>query len=225
MVAIDMTTEERLDSLRLEYDSTGQKICVADENGLFVGTRLGARKIIETGIHEVEAALTAKDAGKAQEELFKLQGSYYSTLHSASLLWRMVHVYGLLHIVGTFAGSYAAAQFALFISGYAGSPPVHILFAGIGGAMLKGVYTTIMRTNEELLRRAWIVSASIGSFVGLFLAVFLYYSFAGGLALFGDNPSADKVNDSTLVWVCLFAGFKWEWALDKIISLSRKIMP
>ncbi len=217
------TPAERLASLFTQYQDTGERICVADENSLFTGAIAAKRTQVETGIQAVEAALAAANPSKAEEELFKLQGVFYGALNSAGMIWRLVHVYGIFHIAGTFVGGFAAAKFALVVFDFERAPHISVLLAGVAGAMLKGIYTTISRANEEKLRRAWLVSATAGPFVGLFLAIFLHYSFAGGLAVFsGGEGAAKTMNADALIWVCLFAGLKWTWAIEKFESLSKK---
>jgi len=218
-----MTPAERLDSLFLQYQEQGTRISIAEENGLFAGSRSGNRPRIEAAISSVEAAITAAVPAKIEEELFKLQGVYYATLHAAGLPWRLVHVYGLVHIFFVFLGAFAAARVAETLFSYPGAPDVMVLFAGIGGATLRGLYFTIEKANEEFLRRVWILSSAVGPFVGMLLAVFLYYSFAGGLAVFSESTGTTTINQNALIWVCLFAGLKWQWAMDLFDILSKKI--
>lgn len=212
----------RLASIFDQYQKHGAQICVAEENGLFAGSRAGKRSAIEQAIASVEEALAAKAPDKAEQALFNLQGAYYATLHSAGLGWRLVHVYGLLHVIGTFAGTYAAAEVATIFFTLGGKPDLALAFAGIGGATLQGLYYTIDKANQECLRRVWIVSALVGPFVGMLLAIFLYYAFAGGLAVFAEGAE-ESVNQNVLIWVGLFAGFKWKWAIDKLEGLSKKV--
>lgn len=217
------STAARLESIFVQYQTHGSQIIVAEENGLFAGSRAGKRAAIEQAIGTVEAALAAGAPDKAEQALFHLQGAYYAAMHSAGLVWRLVHVYGLFHIVGTFIGTYAAVRVAGLIFTLGGKPDLELVFAGIGGATLQGLYYTIDKANKESLRRVWIVAALVGPFVGMLLAVFLYYAFAGGLAVFASGAADPAVNQNVLMWVCLFAGFNWQWAIDKLRSYSRKL--
>lgn len=223
MTPTRMTPAERLASLYSQYQDQGTRISIAEENGLFAGGSGSRRSEIEKLIPDVEAALKANDPAKTEEELFKLQGVYYSILNGAGVWWRLVHVYGLIHIAGTFVGAYFAARFAEAVFVFKGAPDLTVLYAGIGGAALKGLYTTIDKANREYLRRAWIVSATVGPFVGLLLSVFIHYSFSGGLSVFGKSSGPEAVNQNALIWVCLFAGLKWEWAMAQFESISKKL--
>ena len=213
---------DRISLLSQQYQDLGTNMTVAAENGLFVGNGASHRAKIDAGIAAVESALAAGDAAKGEEELYKLQVDYYSAVASKGALWRLVNVYGVMHLLGSFIGAYVAFRIAALFFTWDGSPDLKALLAGIGGATLKGLYFTIDKCNKENLRRVWVVSSLIGPFVGLLLAIFVHYSFAGGLALISNHGGADSLNKDAIIWICLFAGLRWEWAIKLFDRVSSK---
>lgn len=217
-----MSAPDRISFLSQQYQDVGIHLTVAAENGLFNGAGASHRAKIDAGIAAMEAALAGNNPGKAEEELYKLEVEYYSATTAKGLVWRLVNVYGVIHFIACFVGAYVAFRVAEMFFSWDGSPDLRALLAGIGGATLKGLYFTIDKCNKENLRRVWIVSSLIGPFVGLLLAIFVHYSFAGGLALMSNKGGAENLNKDALIWICLFAGLKWEWALDLFNTLSAK---
>ena len=217
-----MSDPDRIDLLSQQYQEFGTHLAVAAENGLFTGAGAAGRTKIEAAIAAIEAALAADDAGRVEQELYKVQVDYYDLVAAKGFWWRLVNVYGLLHLVSSFVGAYAAFRLASLFFAWDGAPDLGALLAGIGGAALKGLYFTIDKCNRESLRRVWIVSSLFGPFVGMLLAIFVYYSFAGGLALLSTKPEAETLNKDAIIWVCLFAGLRWEWAIKLFDTLSSK---
>ena len=217
-----MPAPDRIALLSQQYQEFGTHLAVAAENGLFTGAGASGRTKIEAGLATLETALAAANAGKVEEELYKVQVDYYELVAAKGFWWKLVNVYGVLHLVSSFVGAYAAFRFASYFFDWDGAPDLRALLAGIGGAALKGIYFTIDKCNRESLRRVWIVSSLFGPFVGMLLAIFVYYSFAGGLALLSTKPGEETLNKDAVIWVCLFAGLRWEWAIKLFDSLSSK---
>ncbi|MEO6875793.1 MAG: hypothetical protein ABI222_13325 [Opitutaceae bacterium] len=217
-----MTPVERLASLNQQYQDAGTRLSVAAENGLFIGQGASNCAKIETGLTTAEAALTANNPGKAELELYKLEVDYYHAVAAKGLVWRLVHVYGVIHLICSFLGAYAAFRVAAYFFTWDGSPDLKVLLAGIGGASLNGLYFTIEKCNRESLRRVWIVQMLIGPFVGLLFAIFVHYTFAGGLALLSKQPNAESLNKDAIIWLSLYAGFRWKWTLTFLDRVSTK---
>ena len=91
----------------------------------------------------------------------------------------------------------------------------HPAFYGFLGAFLKSFYWLQFQINKGLLRPRWFAYFIVAPFVGLLLGSVSSLLVKVGFRLL-DGSSARPLPDWRVVGlVAVFAGFNWEWALEK----------
>jgi len=90
----------------------------------------------------------------------------------------------------------------------------HPAFLGLAGAVLKSLYWLQYQINKGLLRPRWFAYFMVAPFVGVLLGALSSLAVKVGfkLASGGGGTAPDW---RAIGLVAAFAGFNWEWALEK----------
>ena len=193
---------------------------IAQEWGLFRSTKGAAaetpQQIILAALEGAQAALKIEDFGKA--DLCVMRGrAVLSEAQNSSPFWYFANNrFGVLPLVFTAMSAGAAywLVFVRFLKLDVAQTIHHAAFFGFAGAVLKALYWLQFQINKGLLRPRWLSYFIVAPFIGVLLGG------VSGLIVHVGFKLASGTPPSTPDWrtvglFAAFAGFNWEWALEK----------
>jgi hypothetical protein len=215
----DSPSEAERKLVEQNLQALGSEFAVAQEWGLFPSKNGAANDDADTILKRIEAAgaaIKGNDLITANTSL--LDGrAILNRVHSARPYWFLGNNrFGILPLVMTFVSG--AATYALVFLWFLGLtvPQMlhHPVFYGWVGAILKSLYWLQYQINKGLLRPRWftyfMIAPPIGVILGGIAALVVNVGFQ--IADAGAHGNADW---KTVALVAAFAGFNWEWALEK----------
>jgi hypothetical protein len=193
----------------------GSEFAVAQEWGLFPakdGAESADARSVLKSLETAAAAIKAADLITANNSL--LEGrAVLNRVHSARPYWFAANNrFGFLPLVMTIVSGAMAYRlvFVWFLGLTVPQMLHHPVFFGWVGAILKSLYWLQYQINKGLLRPRWFTYFMIAPIVGLIL---------GGIAALvvsvGFRIAHGSADWQTVALVAAFAGFNWEWALEK----------
>lgn len=104
--------------------------------------------------------------------------------------------------------------------------PMAAVAAGGLGAELRGIWFLWNQVSQRLYFRRFLLGQLAAPFVGVLLGILTYLLAKAGLFLVGGQTAATAAKSATVtpgeLALCIFVGFKWEWALDRISAIFIK---
>lgn len=200
-------------------EQLGSEFITAQEWGLFRQAKTTPDSLEARIIAQLAEARKAAAAGDlpAEQTAFLEAKAAFSEAQRRRPFWYLANTrFGLLPLVFT---SVSATTVYLFVfeAYLAGRHFVVIetaAFWGFTGAVLKALYWLQFQINKGALRPRWLayflVAPAIGVLLGAISSLIVKVSFK--LANAGSEPPLDW---RVMALFAAFAGFNWEWALEK----------
>jgi hypothetical protein len=205
--------EDNLNRLKSEF-------AIANEWGVFpkdsAPDRESSKQAILSAITQASASLAAGDFDRADTWILSGRAALADAQNSRPIWFFGNNRYGVLPILFT-AASGALAYWGVFV--WYLELPVHDVirhpaFLGLCGAILKSLYWLQFQINKGLLRPRWFAYFIVAPFVGVLLGGVAGLIVLTGLKL-ADGNTAARPDWKSVGLAAAFAGFNWEWALEK----------
>jgi hypothetical protein len=202
------------------YNDLSDQILVASENGLFNVVGAPYENAIDQLMIQASGSLDKKDKDAFGKQVYAIGRLFDEAWNRAPKGWRILYERGLLHFLAVFASAYFTFYCLIRLRPLF-EPRVHVWTCGFGicGAVLQIVYYLVRKINRRLLRRVWIVQSFFAPVLGVLLSIAIYLAVRGGLLVFGGQSSTSPANEDAIALLCLYAGYKWDWALEKLNQL------
>ena len=199
--------------------SFASEFAITQEWGLFPPTESGenqAQSEILKCIEEASTAIASQQFVVANRAILKGRG-FLNQVQFRRPYWYIANNrFGLLPILFTMCSAAIAywLVFSWFLGWSVATTIHHSTFFGFAGAVLKSLYWLQFQINKGLLRPRWFAYFLVAPFVGVLLG-----GVAGLIVHVGFNL-ARGATQAAPDWRVIglfasFAGFNWEWALDK----------
>lgn len=208
------------------------------EQGIYGMIGLGVVKTAtdaDAAIAELKNAYTALDAptvgaadlAAAREAVLKGERALELAIQLRGWWWRLwnVHQVGLFVYHLVFFAVLLAVGTACFIKPtWCVLPdtilgchvPLVVLAMGGLGAELRALWFLWQQIGERLYRRRFLLGHLVAPFTGALLGIVTYLVAKAGLLIIGGTPAAAGGVTASELALCFFAGFKWEWAVQRI---------
>jgi len=202
-----------------KINELGSEFVTAAEWGIFGGPKSTPdplrAKIVEN-LAKAQAAVKTGDL-VAQQTAFLEAKDAFSEAQRRRPVWYLANTrFGLLPLLFT---TISTALGYCFVFEYCLELPLvqvtrHATFWGLSGAVLKALYWLQFQINRGVLRPRWLAYFLVAPFIGILLGAISALIVKVGFKLFDDG--ATPVIDWRVIGLfAAFAGFNWEWALEK----------
>jgi len=94
--------------------------------------------------------------------------------------------------------------------------PSSAAVAGGVGSVLRGLWWLWMKVSQREYRTHFLLAHLATPLIGIVLGIVAYLLVRSGVQLAGEGPIADGQMTEPVILVALFAGYNWEWALEKL---------
>jgi hypothetical protein len=176
-----------------------------------------AKTLILGNLDKARRALATNDLGSCEQNVLEAR-ALLNQAQSRRPIWFLANTrFGLLPITFT-AGSAAVAYITLFVAFLGLSVPEcihHPAFLGFSGAILKSLYWLQFQINKGLLRPRWFAYFIVAPFVGALLGGMTALLVKATFKLL-EGSSLSEPDWKVVGLMAAFAGFNWEWALEKL---------
>lgn len=202
------------------FEDLSSQILIASENGLFNTVNLLYKNSIDELISAASESQSKKETEKFGKQVYELRRLFDEAWNSAPQWWRALYERGLLHFLAIFFSTFTTFYCLIRLSPLF-EKHVEAWTCGFGvcGATLQVVYYLVKQINRRQLRRIWIVQCFAAPVLGVILSIAIYLTIKGGLMVFGEENDKAGINEKAIAIFCLYAGYKWKWALDKMDAL------
>jgi hypothetical protein len=210
------------------------QINYASENGLFVqDVSKDKQKGILKALLLAEKALDKNHLEEAATQLYEAKGSFDAAWNLAPRDWQTLYERGWWHHLSTFLGILIAG-FLLWVAWpgtFLGLTTdktgtfCNAMFLGLLGAVVRCIYWTTIQANQRTLRRVWATQNVFGPLLGMILGAVIYFLLDTTLVVVTGAKAGTSIGPSVTVVLAFYAGYNWEWALDLIQMLAKRLNP
>jgi hypothetical protein len=202
-----------------KINELGSEFVTAAEWGIFGGPKFTPdplRTRIVDNLAKAQAAVKTGDL-VIQQTAFLEAKDAFSEAQRRRPVWYLANTrFGLLPLIFTTLTT-ALAYWFVFVQCLA--LPIdqvtrHAAFWGLSGAVLKALYWLQFQINRGVLRPRWLAYFLVAPFIGILLGAISALIVKVGFKLF-DEGAAPVIDWRVIGLFAAFAGFNWEWALEK----------
>ena len=221
--AASTSAESLTAALTGQLESLGSEFVTASEWGLFRDDRGGGAKDplkerIITALNVARVAATAGDVPSFQTAYLEAKTALNQAEQSRPVWYLGNNRFGLLPLLFTVASAVLVYLIVfLWFLGYGTSELLHSpLFLGFAGAILKSLYWLQYQINKGLLRPRWFAYFLVAPLIGVLLGGLSALAMKVGFKFLETDLRQLALDWRVIGLFSAFAGFNWEWALDKI---------
>ncbi len=216
-------SESAASALTAQLESLGSEFVTASEWGLFREATAGGapdalQQRIVAALGTARVAATAGDVPGFQTAYLEAKAALNQAEQRRPVWYLGNNRFGLLPIVFTVVAAWII-YFVIFqgLLGYTTEEMLRSpLFLGFAGAILKSFYWLQYQINKGLLRPRWFAYFLVAPFIGVLLGGMSALAVKVGFKLLDTELRQIALDWRVIGLVSAFAGFNWEWALDKI---------
>lgn len=197
----------------------GSEFVTAQEWGIFSGPKHTPDPLLDKIIDRLAQAQAAIKTGDlvGQQTAYLEAKDALTAAQRRRPIWYLANTrFGLLPLLFT-AGS-TALGYGLIFPWCLDLPFFlvihHPAFWGLSGAVLKALYWLQFQINRGALRPRWLAYFLVAPFIGILLGAISDLIVKVGFKLV-DATVAPVIDWRVIGLFAAFAGFNWEWALDK----------
>ncbi len=198
--------------------SVASEFLTADEWGVFTGENGKKLKLqLLANLREAKKALAQKDMNGCDQNVIEARTAL-NEAQSSRWLWFLANTrFGFLPLLFTLISGVAAYCFVFvgFLKLSVAECIHHPAFLGFSGALLKSLYWLQFQTNKGLLRPRWFAYFMVAPFVGVLLGGMTALLVKATFKLL-ESSATSEPDWKVVGLLAAFAGFNWEWALEKI---------
>lgn len=199
-----------------QVDQLGSEFLMAHEWGVFrqkAGTPDELEQEITAKLAESRRAGLAGDTVAEQNALLDAKAALCEAQRRRPV-WHVANTrFGLLPL--GFTTLTAAIIFVTLFAAYPHPDVTHsAMFWGYVGAVLKALYWLQYQINKGALRPRWFAYSLVAPAIGVLLGAISSLIVKVGFKLFHDD-GATLLDWRVMALFAAFAGFNWEWALEK----------
>lgn len=221
-----VSSDEYTPLLRGQIEDLATTLVTVSENSLFsVQSKIKYHECVQP-LNEARSKLN-QDFNGALAKYMEASGKIDEAIDAASLKWRVVHLYGIPHML--YLLICLASLVYVYIWSTRLSPsmivtlwvPIWSPVLGALGGIARGLWSLWYRVNRRSLRKVWLTWFIVAPFVGAILGVLMYLAFLAGYV--ATTQSTEVKGEAFPMLLSLLAGFNWEWANQTLSRIVKAL--
>jgi hypothetical protein len=210
--------------LQKEIDWAEGALLAQAENGLFSQRKVNVTfRDLENKLKLMRKVVRRGDYDKVQDAIDDFWGLFNKALNQAddSYWVKYVHVRAVALIDGIVLLVVLVAS-ALFGSRiwFAGIPYWSLLLGSLGGSV-RAIWWLFQHVSRKDFRRSWWLWFMVSPLVGAGLGILTYLAFYA--TVIASTTSAQITQPWLAMFLCGFAGFNWNWALNRLTAAGKSL--